>query len=203
MRHLEIEVTPPTRIIATILAASWILVGCSSVAAPAAERPAASLTKPETPGVANFSRIDGSTGRAGSTVGFGGATQASAMPVLKQAGFALVINLRLATEPGVDVDAARAAAGEAGLKYIHLPFDAANPDPDLVDKFFAVVTDRNNQPVYIHCSSANRVGALWMILRVLGDGWEMDPARAEARAIGLTAAVAEQFAAAYISSHSK
>ena len=64
---------------------------------------------------------------------YGGITEPSAMAELKKLGFTSVINLRLASETGVDVDAARAAATAAGLTYIHLPFDAADPDPELVD----------------------------------------------------------------------
>ncbi len=192
---------PPSRITAMFLATSCIVMGCMSVAASASEPDTVPLTRPETPDISNFSRIDGSSGLAGSVVGFGGATQSSAMPLLRKNGFASVINLRLATEPGVDVDAARAAAEAEGLNYIHLPFDPANPDPGLVDSFLAAVSDKKNQPVYIHCASANRVGALWMIVRVLGDGWEIDPARDEARAVGLKTAAPEEFATNYISSH--
>ncbi len=136
----------PTRVTATILAASWIVLCGMSVAASAAEPAAAPVTKPEAQGIANFSRIDGSAGLAGSTVGFGGATQPSAMPLLRNNGFASVINLRLATESGAEVDAARAAAEAEGLNYIHLPFDPANPDPALVDRFLAAVSDQKNQP---------------------------------------------------------
>ena len=157
---------------------------------------AGQVRKSEMEGITNFSRVD-------ATVGCGGATKASAMPALKKDGFASVINLRLASESGADVDAGRAAAQAAGLKYIHLPFDVANPDPKLVDNFLAAVSDKSNQPVYIHCGSANRVGAVWMIKRVLKDGWSSDKALAEAEAIGLTNARLKTFATEYIASHKK
>ena len=60
--------------------------------------------KVEAPGIVNFSLLEDSTGYAGSRVGFGGATQASAMPWLKSEGFATVINLRLASEDGATVE---------------------------------------------------------------------------------------------------
>ena len=78
-------------------------------------------------GVDNFSRIEERPGVAGSPVGFGGATQPSAMPWLKGEGFAAVINLRLADEPGAQVEESRVAAEEAGLKYIHLPVRSQEP----------------------------------------------------------------------------
>jgi uncharacterized protein (TIGR01244 family) len=156
----------------------------------------AQVKKAEMEGITNFSRVD-------ATVGCGGATAPRAMAALKQGGFVSVINLRVATEQGADVDAGRAAAQAAGLKYIHLPFEVANPDPKLVDKFLAAVSEKSNQPVYIHCGSANRVGAVWMIKRVLKDGWDVDKAREEAEAIGLSNPRLKTFATDYIAAHKK
>lgn len=156
----------------------------------------AQVRKAEMEGITNFSRVD-------ATVGCGGATQPTAMASLRKSGFVSVINLRLASEQGADIDAGRAAAQAAGLKYIHLPFEVANPDPRLVDNFLAAVSDRSNQPVYIHCASANRVGAVWMIKRVLQDGWDVDKAREEAEAIGLSNPRLKTFATEYIAAHKK
>jgi len=157
---------------------------------------AAQVTKSEMPGVRNYSRVD-------ATVGCGGAVDPSAMSALKKEGYVSVINLRLASEAGADVDAARAAAKTAGLKYIHLPFNAASPDPNVVSSFLGAVADKSNQPVFIHCGSANRVGAVWMIKRVLQDGWALDRARKEAEAIGLQNPQLLAFATGYIKEHQK
>lgn len=156
----------------------------------------AQVTKKDVAGIRNYSRVD-------ATVGCGGQTDAAAMSTLKGEGYVSVINLRLATEPGAEVDAGRAAAQAAGLNYIHLPFNAAQPDPTVVDKFLATVADKANQPVFIHCGSASRVGGVWMIKRVLQDGWAMDRARTEADAIGLNNPALVTFATEYIASHKK
>lgn len=154
----------------------------------------AQVTKGDIAGVRNFSRVD-------ATVGCAGATDPSAMAALKKEGFVSVVNLRVASEQGADVEAGRAAAQAAGLKYIHLPFNAAAPDSAVVDAFLATVADKSNQPVFIHCGSANRVGAVWMIKRALQDGWDVDKARTEAVAIGLTSAPLTAFATEYIKTH--
>jgi uncharacterized protein (TIGR01244 family) len=154
----------------------------------------AQVTKQEMPGIRNYSRVD-------ATVGCGGATDPSAMAGLKKEGFASVINLRLASEEGANVEAGRAAAQTAGLKYIHLPFDAGAPDQKVIDGFLVAVADRANQPVYIHCGSANRVGAVWMIKRALRDDWPIERALAEAQAIGLNSPALTTFATQYINSH--
>jgi uncharacterized protein (TIGR01244 family) len=154
----------------------------------------AQVKKQEIAGIRNFSRVD-------ATVGCGGATDPAAMATLKKEGFVSVINLRLANEEGANVDAGRAAAQAAGLKYIHLPFNAAMPDPKVVDTFLATVADKTNQPVYIHCGSANRVGGVWMIKRALQDKWPLDRALTEAQAIGLNNPALQTFATDYIKSH--
>jgi uncharacterized protein (TIGR01244 family) len=154
----------------------------------------AQVKKQEIAGIRNYSRVD-------ATVGCGGATDPAAMTTLKKEGFVSVINLRLANEEGANVDAGRAAAQAAGLKYIHLPFNVAMPDSKVVDTFLATVADRSNQPVYIHCGSANRVGGMWMIKRVLQDKWPLDRALTEAQAIGLNNPALQTFATNYIKSH--
>jgi uncharacterized protein (TIGR01244 family) len=150
----------------------------------------AQVQKKEFAGVVNYSRVD-------ATVGCGGRVDPSAMRALKAEGYVSVINLRQASEPGADIDAGRAAAQQAGLKYIHLPFNASAPDPRVVDSFLASVADTANQPVFIHCGSANRVGGLWLIKRAVADGWSLERAQAEAETIGLSNAKLTAFAIEY------
>ena len=154
----------------------------------------AQVQKKEVPGIRNYSRVD-------ATVGCGGATDPSAMAGLKKEGFVSVINLRLPTEEGANVEQGRAAAQAAGLKYIHLPFNVAAPDPKVVDSFLAAVSDRSNQPVFIHCGSASRVGGMWAVKRALADKWPLEKALAEGKAIGLNNAALETFVTGYIKSH--
>ena len=155
---------------------------------------AAQVQKKEMAGVRNYSRVD-------ATVGCGGAVDPAAMTALKEEGFVSVVNLRLPSEPGADVEAGRNAAQAAGLKYIHLPFNVAQPDAKVVDSFLAAVADKSNQPVFIHCGSASRVGGMWMIKRALQDGWAIEKARAEGEAIGLNSAALVAFATDYINAH--
>jgi uncharacterized protein (TIGR01244 family) len=155
---------------------------------------AAQVQKKELAGVRNYSRVD-------ATVGCGGAVDPAAMAGLKKEGFVSIVNLREATEPGADVDAGRAAAQAAGLKYFHLPFNVAKPDTKVVDSFLAAVSDTTNQPVFIHCGSANRVGGMWMIKRALQDKWPIEKARAEGEAIGLNNPALVAFATEYINKH--
>ncbi len=154
----------------------------------------AQIQKSERPGIRNFSRVD-------ATVACGGAVDPSAVAALKQDGYVSIINFRLASEEGANVEQERAASEAAGLKYIYLPFNVSAPDPKVVDNFLAAVADKRNQPVFIHCGSANRVGGMWMIKRVLQDKWSMDRAKEEAVAIGLNAPPLIAFVTDYIKAH--
>ena len=154
----------------------------------------AQVQKKEMPGIRNYSRVD-------ATVGCGGQVDPAAMTALRKEGFVSVINLRLPTEEGANVEAGRAAAQAAGLKYIHLPFNAAQPDAKVVDSFLAAVADKSNQPVFIHCGSASRVGGMWAIKRALQDKWPIDRAVAEGKAIGLNNPGLEAFVTNYIKNH--
>jgi uncharacterized protein (TIGR01244 family) len=148
------------------------------------------------PGVTNFTKVD-------DTVACGGALTGNAVSELKQRGYKAIINFRLATEPGANVRAEADAAEESSIRYIHLPFEANSPDPAVVDAFLKAVADPGNHPVFVHCGSANRVGAMWLIKRVLQDGWSVDRASKEAEIIGLTSPGLKEFALSYIRAHAK
>ena len=145
------------------------------------------ISKTSVPGIINFGYI-------GKTVACAGATAPTALAEVKKLGYAAVINLRVASEPGAEIDASAAAAQAAGLTFIHLPFNASAPDPALVDKFIAAITDPKNQPAFIHCASANRAAALWMVKRMVVDKWDADRAGTEATALGLTSPALKTYA---------
>ena len=156
----------------------------------------AQVTKQERPGIVNFSKVD-------AVVACGGATETSALEGLAKDGFKSVINLRQATENNANIDQNSARAKELGLKYIHIPFNAQQPDPKVIDQFLAAIADKSNQPAYVHCGSASRVGSVWLAKRVMQDGWTIEKATEEAKAIGLRGEPLEKFALDYIASHKK
>jgi uncharacterized protein (TIGR01244 family) len=147
-------------------------------------------------GVRNFTVVD-------PIIGCAGATEVSAIPELARRGYRAIINLREAGEAGAAIEDSRAAASKAGLRYVHLPFNGAKPDPIVVDAFIAAVGDRANQPAFIHCGSANRVGAVMMAKRMVVDGWTEARAYDEAAAIGLSSVALRQFVIEYAAARRK
>jgi uncharacterized protein (TIGR01244 family) len=150
--------------------------------------------KESLPGARNVTRVD-------ANILCGGATSAVAYPELKKRGVVAVISLRRESEAGADIPGAKAAAEAAGVKYIRIPIDPAAVTPADADTFIKAVTDPANQPLYVHCGSANRVAAMWLIKRVVVDGWELPRATEEAVAIGLTRPELKQFAIDYATAH--
>ena len=156
---------------------------------------ASKVTKETIPGINNFARLE-------TTVACGGATKAEAVPALKKMGFASIINVREATEPGADIDQEAAAAKAVGMNFVNVPFNIASPATDLVDRFIAAVTKKENTPAYIHCAAGGRAASLWMIKRVQVDGWDETRALEEATALGLNERL-KPFALDYIHSHKR
>jgi uncharacterized protein (TIGR01244 family) len=156
----------------------------------------AQVKKSTVPGVTNFAQVE-------TTVACAGAVTPTAVAGIKKMGFASIINLRLATEQGADIDAETAAAKEAGINFVHIPFNGGMPDPAVADRFIQVITTAGNQPAFIHCASGNRAAAMWLIKRVLIDKWDNDRAMEEATQLGLTSPVLKTFALDYIQAHKK
>jgi len=148
------------------------------------------------PGTSNYTRLD-------ATVACAGATAVEAIPAIKAEGFKAIINLRQASEDGANVEVAKQTAVAAGLKYFHIPFSGADPKTEAVDQFLETVKDPANSPVFIHCASANRVGMMWLIKRVVADGWALDKATAEAERVGLSNPRLKAFALEYLKAHGK
>ncbi len=148
------------------------------------------VTREARAGIKNFARVE-------TTVACAGAITADAMPEIRKMGFVSVINLREAQEPGPDIEKHRAAAEAAGLRYYHVPLNGAKPDPKAADQFVKVITSSEAAPAFVHCVSANRASAMWLIKRIVVDNWDVDRASAEAEALGLTNAALKQWAIEY------
>jgi len=116
-----------------------IAVACL-VPAPAA---AQQVVSEEIEGIRNLARIE-------STVACAGAITPKAVAEIKKMGYGAIINLRLATETGADIEGHTAAAMAAGIRYIHIPFSASNPDPAAVDEFLKAITSPQVEPAFIH-----------------------------------------------------
>jgi protein tyrosine phosphatase (PTP) superfamily phosphohydrolase (DUF442 family) len=114
-----------------------------TVACLVATAASAQVVRQEVPGIRNFAKVE-------STVACAGAITPDAITEIKKMGYASIINLRLATEQGADIDGHTAAAKAAGIPYYHIPFSTAAPDPAAVDAFLKTIAAPGVQPAFIH-----------------------------------------------------
>jgi uncharacterized protein (TIGR01244 family) len=101
----------------------------------------------------------------------------------KEGGVKTVINLRHASEQA-EFDEQAFIEG-LDLGYHNVPWKS--PDELTDEKFDEVRTllREADRPILMHCSSANRVGAMWLAYRVLDEGATEQQAIEEAKIVGL------------------
>ena len=154
------------------------------------------MKKKNVPGIVNFNQIE-------KKVACAGAVTPASVAEIKKMGYKAIFNLRLANEQGADIEGEAAAAKSAGVNFVHLPLNAASPDPAVVDSFLKAVSEPGNQPAFIHCASGNRAAAMWFIKRVVVDKWDNDRAMTEAAQLGTISQPMKTFALDYIQAHKK
>ncbi|HUS12690.1 MAG TPA: protein tyrosine phosphatase family protein [Pyrinomonadaceae bacterium] len=132
----------------------------------------------------------------------GGQPKLEHLQKLKDEGVKAIINLRPTSEHRAAEEEARAK--ELGLRYFNIPVVFADPKDEQATEFLKITDDPANRPAFIHCAGAIRVGAFWMIRRVLRDDWKVEAAEDEAKKIGLKESPhLVEFARRYIERHQK
>ena len=132
----------------------------------------------------------------------GGQPRLEHLQKLKADGVKAIINLRPPSEHRAAEEEAKAK--ELGLRYFNIPVVFGDPKDEQATEFLKILDDPANRPAFIHCASAIRVGAFWMIRRVLRDGWKVEAAEEEAKKIGLTESPhLNEFARRYIERNQK
>lgn len=125
-----------------------------------------------------------------------GQPSADDFAIAKKDGIKTVINLRTPGEMRFDE---KGVLKGLGLEYHYLPFAAPDTLKDeIFEKSLKVLGDKKKQPVLLHCASANRVGAIWLVHRVLTDKVPFDKALKEAKEVGLRFPPYEAKAKAFI-----
>jgi protein tyrosine phosphatase (PTP) superfamily phosphohydrolase (DUF442 family) len=156
---------------------------------------ASSLALQDSPPIRNFIRIN-------DEFCTGAQPRLEHLEKLKAEGVKAIINLRVSSEHRAAEEEAKAK--ELGLRYINIPVAFGSPKEEQATEFLKVTDDPLNRPAFIHCAASIRVGAFWMIRRVLRDGWSIEKAEEEAVKIGLRDSPhLNEFARAYIEKHKK
>lgn len=111
-------------------------------------------------------------------------------------GIELVVNMRHESEM-TDFNE-KEVAEKNGMRYINLPWNGANELTDKILDEARRILREETRPMMVHCSSANRVGAVWLAYRVLDNGISYEDALAEAKVVGMKTPAYETITKAYI-----
>jgi len=109
----------------------------------------------------------------------GAAPSDDGMKDLASAGVKTVIDLRM---NGSGCDKESRTAKKLGIKYVHIPLGYSAPPVDKINQVLKLMTDQQNQPVFVHCrQGADRTGLVCGIYRMMVQGWTFDQTYEEMR----------------------
>jgi uncharacterized protein (TIGR01244 family) len=183
----------PALLAVTAMAGVTVTVTARATAASAVQE--AQAQSPQVPPIRNFLRIN-------DQFCTGGQPRMEHLDQLKAEGVKAIINLRTPAEHRAAEEEAKAK--ELGLRYFNIPVVFTDPKPEQVTEFLKLTDDPANRPAFIHCTAAIRVGAFWMIRRVMRDGWTIEKAEEEARQVGLRESPhLNEFVRKYVAEHKK
>lgn len=112
-----------------------------------------------------------------------GQPAAAAWPELASAGYRTVVDLREPYEPRDHDEPASVRA--AGLEYVSIPVSQPTLIDATFDNFRALMRDPARRPIFVHCATSNRVGALLLPYFALDQGMSLADALQLAREAGL------------------
>lgn len=187
-------INPMKRILSTLLISIAFFTSCERQSVTGANEPGSESSAPQVvgcplDGIRNVHQLD--------DIYLAGQPSEEGLQTAKAEDIRTVVSLRHANEM-TDFDEPKAVE-EAGLTYVHLPW---NGEGELTDNVFQKARELfawAERPMLMHCGSANRVGALWVPWRVLGGNIGLEDVMAEAKIIGLKSTAYEQKAREYIS----
>ena len=171
-------------------ASSLVLAGL--LASPALGQ---DVVREEVEGIRNFARV-------GTTIACAGAITTTAIPDIEEMGFASIINLRLPTEEGANVEEEAAAVAATDMNYFHIPYDGS-ADPVVAEQFLDAITSEGAEPAFVHCAGGGRAATMWLVKRIAVDHWDVDRATEEAIALGATNEERRVFAIEYGQAHQR
>lgn len=112
----------------------------------------------------------------------GGQPSEEQLALAAAAGAQVVINLALHDAP-YSLPDERATVEALGMTYEHIPVVWERPTPTDLDAFCAAMERCAGRPLFVHCAANYRASAFVMLHRVLRQGWRIEGALPDVRAI--------------------
>jgi len=125
---------------------------------------------------------------------------------LKEKGFKSIVNFRTdgEDEQPLTPDAEGEKVNAAEMKYLHIPVSMESMGPETVDQFREKYSDLP-KPVFAHCKSGKRAGAMVMMDMAVDKGMTGEQTLEKAKEMGFECdkPELEQFVRQYVDSHTQ
>jgi protein tyrosine phosphatase (PTP) superfamily phosphohydrolase (DUF442 family) len=120
------------------------------------------------------------------TIVTGGQPSSADLEAFREAGGAVVLDLRDPMEPRPLDEPA--IAQRLGLEYVVVPVTAGSMTDATLEQIHRVLRDAGDRPVFVHCGSGSRVGGALLPHLMLEHGLAEDDAVGQAMRVGLRSA---------------
>ncbi|HLB59938.1 MAG TPA: protein tyrosine phosphatase family protein [Bdellovibrionota bacterium] len=161
-----------------VLSITLLMISCSKK-----EKEMQPLAAADLPNVPNFSRVQ-------PDLAVGGQPNQESLKVAKKAGYKTIINLRPREEWPFDE---KSYVEDLGMAYVLIPI--VGPESITLEKgkeFQTILNNKDSYPVFIHCGSSNRVGALFALYEFLENKADVETAIQKGKKAGLTSPALEE-----------
>ncbi len=135
-------------------------------------------------------------------IGTGAQPTEAGLRLLAEKGYKSIVNFRTAEEMA-KIPYEEKLSGELGMKYFNIPVSGKEPKEAQALAFLQLMDSLKDEKVFVHCTAANRAGALMMIQMALQGGMDPQKAEAEAIKIGMYSENLRLFAREVIEKHKK
>lgn len=107
----------------------------------------------------------------------GGQPSEDELVAVADSGYEMVVNLGLTGAPYA-LDDEQGLVQALGLEYVHIPVAWERPEPEALQRFFALMGTIENRRVFVHCAANKRVSVFLALYRILEQGWPAEDALA-------------------------
>ena len=104
------------------------------------------------------------------------------LPLLKAAGYQVVINLAPHTAENALPDE-KMSVESLGLEYVHIPVNYNQPTIEDFDRFCTSMEENTQKSIFVHCAANCRVSAFMYLYRRLHEGLSDEQAQIELQKI--------------------
>ena len=113
----------------------------------------------------------------------GGQPTAAQLEALREAGGAVVLDVRDPMEPRPFDEPATVA--RLGMEYVNVPISPGSTGDERMERILQTLRNNRERPVFFHCGSGNRVGGAMIAHLMLDHGVEEEEAVTRAMQMGL------------------